>query len=95
MKEGVDSLRCNDTGYDLHGVALDYKDSMFWVYLGIYLALVLFAGRMYELIPSAFKCVTPILREVMLERKAIWPQSMSVRTKEKFSKNVFEVSTSE
>ena len=70
MKEGENSLMCNGTLYDPE-VTLNYKDSMFWVYLGIYLALVLFAGRMYELISSVFKCATTILLEGMLERKAI------------------------
>lgn len=37
---------CNETRYDLHEDPLNYKDSMFWVYLGIYLGLVLFAGLM-------------------------------------------------
>lgn len=70
VKEGESSLICNETRYDLHEDPLNYKDSMFWVYLGIYLGLVLFAGRMYELIPSVFK-LTTVLVEGMLERKAI------------------------
>ena len=36
---------CNGTRYDLHEAALSYKDTMFWVYLGVYVALVMFAGK--------------------------------------------------
>ncbi|XP_078375515.1 uncharacterized protein LOC144658892 isoform X2 [Oculina patagonica] len=46
VKEGEDSLMCNGTRYDLHEAALSYKDAMFWVYLGVYVGLVLFAGLM-------------------------------------------------
>ncbi|KAJ7394294.1 hypothetical protein OS493_000096 [Desmophyllum pertusum] len=45
-KEVGDSLMCNGTQYDLHEAPLSYKDTMFWVYLGIYVALVLLAGLM-------------------------------------------------
>ena len=46
-KYGESSVSCNGTHYDLHEEALNYRDSMFWVYLGVYIALVLFAG-LYE-----------------------------------------------
>lgn len=36
---------CNGTRYDLHEAELSYKDAMFWVYLGVYVGLVLFAGK--------------------------------------------------
>ena len=36
---------CNGTRYDLHEEALSYKDSTFWVYLGVYVGLVLLAGE--------------------------------------------------
>ena len=71
VKEGEISLMCNGTRYDRYEVPLNYKDSKFWIYLGTYLGLVLFAGRMYELIPSEFQCATTVLVEGMLERKAI------------------------
>jgi hypothetical protein len=35
---------CNGTLYVLPEEPLNYKDVMFWVYLGIYVFLVLFAG---------------------------------------------------
>lgn len=38
------SLICNGTRYDVHEEALNYKDGLFWVYLGVYVGLVLFAG---------------------------------------------------
>ncbi|XP_015752012.1 PREDICTED: DUF21 domain-containing protein At5g52790-like [Acropora digitifera] len=72
VKEGEISLMCNGTRYDRYEVPLNYKDSKFWIYLGTYLGLVLFAGRMYELIPSEFQCATTVLVEGMLERKAIF-----------------------
>ncbi|KAM7440167.1 hypothetical protein ABFA07_010572 [Porites harrisoni] len=46
IKHGESSVLCNGTRYDLPEEALNYKDSMFWVYLGVYIALVLFAGLM-------------------------------------------------
>lgn len=47
IKHGESSVLCNGTRYDLPEEALTYRDSMFWVYLGVYIALVLFAG-LYE-----------------------------------------------
>lgn len=47
IKHGESSVLCNGTRYDLPEEALNYKDSIFWVYLGVYIALVLFAG-LYE-----------------------------------------------
>ena len=44
VKEGENSLMCNGSRYDPHEEALNYKDTMFWVYLGVYVFLVLFAG---------------------------------------------------
>ncbi|XP_074625391.1 uncharacterized protein LOC141883712 [Acropora palmata] len=46
VKEDEISLMCNGTRYDRHEVPLNYKDSKFWIYLGTYLGLVLFAGLM-------------------------------------------------
>lgn len=46
VREGEESLMCNGTLYDRHEEALNYKDGSFWVYLGVYIALVLFAGLM-------------------------------------------------
>lgn len=37
---------CNGTRYKLYEGELSYKDTMFWVYLGVYVGLVLFAGLM-------------------------------------------------
>ena len=47
VKDGESSVLCNGTRYELPEEALNYRDSMFWVYLGVYIALVLFAG-LYE-----------------------------------------------
>lgn len=47
IKGSESSVLCNGTRYDLPEEALNYRDSMFWVYLGVYIALVLFAG-LYE-----------------------------------------------
>ena len=45
VKESEDYLICNGTRYDPYEGALSYKDTMFWVYLGVYVGLVLFAGK--------------------------------------------------
>jgi len=45
-KEIDNSLRCNGSRYVLHEEALNYKDTLFWVYLGVYVGLVLLAGLM-------------------------------------------------
>lgn len=37
---------CNGSRYDPYEEPLNYKDTMFWVYLGVYVFLVLFAGLM-------------------------------------------------
>lgn len=50
VKEGEDSLMCNGTRYDLHEGELSYKDTLFWVYLGVYVALVLLAGEDSDLL---------------------------------------------
>lgn len=44
VKGDENSLICNGTRYDVHEEALNYKDGLFWVYLGVYVGLVLFAG---------------------------------------------------
>lgn len=36
---------CNGTRYDPHEGKLSYQDTTFWVYLGVYVGLVLFAGE--------------------------------------------------
>ena len=36
---------CNGTLYDPYEEPLSYHDTMFWVYLSVYVALVLFAGK--------------------------------------------------
>lgn len=41
---------CNGTRYDLHEEELSYKDTLFWVYLGVYVALVLLAGEDSDLL---------------------------------------------
>ncbi|XP_022796025.1 DUF21 domain-containing protein At4g33700-like [Stylophora pistillata] len=46
VRKDEESLMCNGTQYDPHEEALNYKDELFWVYLGVYIALVLFAGLM-------------------------------------------------
>jgi hypothetical protein len=38
-----DLLNCNGTNYIEHTV-LNYHDKWFWIYLGIYVGLTLFAG---------------------------------------------------
>ena len=38
-------VKCNGTEFSVHEEPLSYKDSMFWVYLGVYVALVLVAGK--------------------------------------------------
>ena len=45
VKKGEDYLMCNGTLYEPHEEALSYKDTTFWVYLGVYVGLVLFAGE--------------------------------------------------
>ena len=60
VKEGEDYLMCNGTRYDLHEGELSYKDTMFWVYLGVYVGLVLFAGEDTTL--CFYKSVVSLLR---------------------------------
>ena len=36
---------CNGTIYDVHEDKINYHDNLFWVYLGVYVGLVLFAGE--------------------------------------------------
>ena len=45
VKEGEEYVMCNGTRYKLYEGELSYKDTMFWVYLGVYVGLVLFAGE--------------------------------------------------
>lgn len=40
------AVLCNGTKYVLEEEPLNYKDSWFWIYLGIYVFLVLFAGKL-------------------------------------------------
>ena len=44
VRESDNVLMCNGSRYTLPEEALNYKDAMFWVYLGVYVGLVLFAG---------------------------------------------------
>lgn len=45
-KISEESVRCNGILYSLPEEKLNYHDDMFWVYLGVYFGLVLFAGLM-------------------------------------------------
>lgn len=40
-----DEVRCNTERYLVGEGPLTYEDKTFWIYLGIYVALVLFAGK--------------------------------------------------
>ena len=44
-RRGEGSLMCNGTIYDVHEDKINYHDNLFWVYLGVYVGLVLFAGE--------------------------------------------------
>ena len=44
-RHGEGSLMCNGTIYDVHEDKINYHDNLFWVYLGVYVGLVLFAGE--------------------------------------------------
>jgi len=62
-KEIDNSLRCNGSRYVLHEEALNYKDTLFWVYLGVYVGLVLLAGlytvhEFWKLIVEKEECNT-------------------------------------
>ena len=43
-----DEVRCNDQKYEIPESPLSYEDKMFWVYLGVYIGLVLFAGKLSQ-----------------------------------------------
>ncbi|XP_035827215.1 DUF21 domain-containing protein At5g52790 [Aplysia californica] len=45
-KVSEELIICNGTEYDLPEKVLTYRDEWFWIYIGIYTALVLFAGLM-------------------------------------------------
>lgn len=49
-----DAILCNGIKYVLEEDPLNYKDSWFWIYLGIYVFLVLFAGKFVELIKIVY-----------------------------------------
>lgn len=40
-----ESVICNGTTYTLPEPILTYMDAWFWIYIGMYVALVLFAGE--------------------------------------------------
>ena len=42
---GEESVICNGTLYSLPEMPLTYTDTWFWVFIGIYVGLVLFAGK--------------------------------------------------
>ena len=44
-----EELNCGGVLFDEKESPIDYHDTIFWVYLGVYLALVLTAGMRYEL----------------------------------------------
>lgn len=41
----LDHILCNGTEYEQLEEKLSPSDSLFWIYLGIYIVLVLFAGK--------------------------------------------------
>ena len=41
-----DEVHCNNQDYEIPESPLGYEDKMFWVFLGVYVALVVFAGLM-------------------------------------------------
>ncbi|XP_032226027.2 DUF21 domain-containing protein At4g33700 isoform X2 [Nematostella vectensis] len=43
---GKEEVICNGTRYMVPEEPINYKDSLFWIYLGVYVFLVLFAGLM-------------------------------------------------
>ncbi len=43
---GTEKVICNGTEYDLPEQILTIDDMWFWIYLGIYCFLVLFAGKL-------------------------------------------------
>ena len=43
------TIRCNETDYSQEEGPLNWQDEWFWIYLGIYVTLVAFAGKyLYE-----------------------------------------------
>ena len=42
-----EKVSCEGTEYEIPEAILTYKDRWFWIYIGIYVGLVLFAGRYY------------------------------------------------
>ena len=42
-----DEVHCQNEVFEIPESQLDYHDTMFWVYLGVYIGLVLFAGEFY------------------------------------------------
>lgn len=54
LREG-EKVHCKDETFDVKESPLTYKDTMFWVFLGVYVALVLFAGK--KVLCSYLLCV--------------------------------------
>lgn len=48
-----DEVHCHNEVFEIPESPLDYHDTMFWVYLGVYVGLVLFAGELL------FSLITP------------------------------------
>ena len=46
-KISKETVKCNGSLYKVPEEKLNYHDNLFWIYLGIYLGLVLFAGRSF------------------------------------------------
>ena len=49
-----DEVHCQNEVFEIPESPLDYHDTMFWVFLGVYVGLVLFAGELL------FSLITPM-----------------------------------
>ena len=47
IQEG-EKVHCNNEVFEIPESPLDYHDKMFWIYLGVYVGLVLFAGKLSQ-----------------------------------------------
>lgn len=43
--KGTEEVVCNGILYAIPEQPLTYKDNLFWIYVGVYVFLVLFAGK--------------------------------------------------
>ena len=73
---GEESVICNGTLYSLPEMPLTYTDTWFWVFIGIYVGLVLFAGEVYLIFMRITIVITIYLKLNTLPNARIYMYTM-------------------